>query len=188
MRWTQQPHLASPPAIDTARELEQRFYTQAEPRDLTDREGVIVVDARTGSAAPARYHRRGAPDIHGYRPPDVFEAFPESPWARSLPYADTMMDGRQGPQSRLGIFRLNHNSHVHDVAALYNGRAMQHRDESLIPKLPASWMKSLHKGEGREGARACGRWQVRHGRQGNVSDMYRAQLRTLRDEERNNDV
>ena len=146
MRWTQQPELATPPAVETARELEQRFYTQHHPRDLDDREGVIVVDARSGAAAPARYHRAGRPGVDGHRPQHVFDTYPDSPWAQSLSYADTLVDPSERDRSRLGIFRLNHPAHLDDVAALYNGRALRDRDRARFPQLPAEMRTTpIHK-------------------------------------------
>ena len=131
IRWTQSPGIVSPAAMENARRLETRGYVQHEPADLDDQEGVVVLDGHSGAHAPARYHRRGEPERDGHRPADVFEAYPDSPWADPLPYADSMIhlgDGRR--MSRLGIFRLTAPEHMDDVAELYKGRARRHRDEA----------------------------------------------------------
>ena len=129
-RWTQSPGIVSPAAHKHACELETRGYTQHEPKDLDDNEGVVVLDGGSGANAPARYHRRGKPGDNGHRPDNVFEAYPDSPWADPLPYADSMVNTGGTSMSRLGIFRLNAPEHFDDVAELYNGRARRHRDEA----------------------------------------------------------
>lgn len=144
IRWSQEPNLGTrlhPDAIKTARALEGRGYTQHDREDLDDHEGIVAVSAADGAHAPARYYRRHKPNgENGIRPEHVVEAFPDSPWAEPLSLDDPSAKTEYEPgkwMSKVGLFRLNHPTHLDDVAELYNGRARRHRDEARGMVIPS---------------------------------------------------
>lgn len=130
MRWSKEDTANSPitpAAIKCARELERRGYAQAKPDDLDDQEGVILVAAHDGSHAVARYHRQGMPNGEGLRRRHEFESWPDTPHAERFRYDDA----KDGETNGMGIFRLSSApEHMDDVAALYDARIKQHREES----------------------------------------------------------
>ena len=129
-RWALRLAGLHPDAIARAKDLEAEGYTQHDPEELNDREGVMLLAGHSGALAPARYHRQGLPDERGSRPQHEFESWPESPFSRKLPYSDslTRVGGKLTP--RIGIFRLNSPEHERHVAALYDRRAERHRTEA----------------------------------------------------------
>lgn len=133
-RWSQvdpASGLIHPDAIAVARDLEGSGYTQHNPDDLDDHEGIVAVSGADGSHAAARYYRQHEPGEHGQRAQHVIESWPESPFAERIAYADTLREHVPGKSvSRLGLFRLNAPEHLDDIMALYNGRAQRHMDEA----------------------------------------------------------